>query len=45
MPLTFSQGCSSIVEDFALEDQGSKTGFYQAWGKGGLRDLELSLIS
>lgn len=37
MPLTFRQGCSSVVEDFTLEDQGSKRGFYQAWGKGWLK--------
>lgn len=24
MPLTFSQGCSLVVEDFTLEDQGFK---------------------
>lgn len=30
VPLSFSQGYSSVVEDFALEDQGSKRGFYQA---------------
>lgn len=48
MPLTFSQGCSSCVEDFALEDQGSKGSRLQdrilsGLGKGRVEGSEAAL--